>query len=161
MPVQSQNSSQKVTVFLWFNNNIQEALNFYTSIFSDSKIISIYHKGAKSGPIHSAIFEINNLRIIAFNGKNPKNKSNEETSLMVSCETQEEIDDKWERLSTGGEESRCGWLKDKFGISWQVVPSVLGDLLEEKEEEKSKRVMDKMLKMRKLDILALKEAYAF
>ncbi len=80
---------------------------------------------------------------------------------MVSCETQEEIDDKWERLSTGGEESRCGWLKDKFGISWQVVPSVLGDLLEEKEEEKSKRVMDKMLKMRKLDILALKEAYAF
>jgi len=153
MPIQHQNMT---TLFLWFNNNLEEAINFYTSIFPNSKIISVYHKGGKSGPIHSAILEIDGLRLIAFNGSS---HNKEVVSLMVSCESQEEIDEKWEKLSAGGQESRCGWLKDKFGLSWQVVPKELGDLLEDEDERKSKRVMDTMLKMNKLDIVALKEAY--
>jgi len=151
-------SSQNIVPFLWFDGKVEEAVNFYVSIFPNSKIISM-DKKTESGPAQSATFEIDGLKLIAFNG-GPHFKFNEAVSLMVSCETQEEIDEKWEKLTAdGGQPSRCGWLKDKFGLSWQVATPVLPTLLQDKDEAKSKRVMEAMFQMTKLDIAGLKKAY--
>jgi predicted 3-demethylubiquinone-9 3-methyltransferase (glyoxalase superfamily) len=137
---------KKVTPFLMFDNNAEEAMNFYVSIFKNSKIID------------SGTFQIDGQEFLVFNG-GPYFKFSEGISLFVNCETQQEVDELWEKLSGGGEKSQCGWLKDKFGISWQVVPSVLRKLLNDSDPEKSKRVMNAMLKMNKIIIKDLEMAY--
>ena len=142
---------QKITPFLWFDGKAEEAAKFYASIFKNSKITS-------ASPM-SATFELDGQKFIALNG-GPQFKFTEAVSFFVSCETQEEIDYFWERLSAGGTEQQCGWLKDKFGLSWQIVPPILGEMLSDDDEAKSQRVMQAMLKMVKLDIKKLKAAYA-
>jgi predicted 3-demethylubiquinone-9 3-methyltransferase (glyoxalase superfamily) len=145
----------KITPFLWYDGQAEEAADFYTSIFKNSKILSTMpgSGGSKMG----VTFELDGQQLIALNG-GPMFKFTEAVSLFVDCETQEEIDEMWEKLSAGGEKSRCGWLKDKFGLSWQVVPPILGELLSDKDREKAKRVMDAMLQMDKIDIAKLKQA---
>jgi predicted 3-demethylubiquinone-9 3-methyltransferase (glyoxalase superfamily) len=141
----------KITPFLWFDNNAQEAVKFYTSIFSNSKIIQL-------NPMVST-FEIEGQRLMALNG-GPTFKFTEAISFYVSCETQNEVDYFWTGLlQDGGKESQCGWLKDKFGLSWQIVPVILGELLSGSDPKKSEKVMQAMLKMVKLDIEGLKKAY--
>ena len=142
---------QKITPFLWFDGQAGEAAKFYVSIFKNSKVLSV-------SPM-SATFKLAGQRFYALNG-GPQFKFTEAISFFVSCETQKEIDYFWEKLSAGGEKSRCGWLKDKFGVSWQVVPPILGGFLNDEDNEKSQRVMQAMLKMDKLDIKALKQAYS-
>ncbi|MDB6019151.1 MAG: hypothetical protein JWR19_3640 [Pedosphaera sp.] len=142
---------QKITPFLWFNGKAGEAAKFYTSIFKNSKIESI-------SPM-SATFQLDGVKFMALNG-GPQFKFTEAISFFVSCGTQKEIDYFWEKLSAGGKKSKCGWLKDKFGVSWQIVPPILGELLNDENEEKSQRVMQAMLKMDKIDIKTLKQAYA-
>ena len=141
---------QKITPFLWFDGKAKEAAKFYTSIFENSKIVSITEM--------SATFQLDGLEFIAFNG-GPTFTFSPAVSFFVRCETQQEIDYFWEKLSAGGETQRCGWLKDKFGVSWQIVPPILGELLSDEDDEKSNRVMQAMMKMSKLDIKELKEAY--
>jgi len=141
---------QKITPFLWFDGKAEDAARFYTSIFTNSKIESIT-------PM-SATFQLDGLEFIALNG-GPQFTFTEAISFFVRCETQEEIDYFWEELSAGGEKGRCGWLKDKFGVSWQIVPPVLGEMLNDEDDKKSQRVMQAMLQMGKLDIKALKQAY--
>ena len=141
---------QKITPFLWFDGKAEEAARFYTSIFTNSKIESI-------NPM-STTFQLNGLEFIALNG-GPHFTFTEAISFFVRCETQQEIDYFWEELSAGGEKGRCGWLKDKFGVSWQIVPPVLGEMLNDEDDKKSQRVMQAMLQMGKLDIKALKQAY--
>ena len=144
-------SAPVITPCLWFDNNAEEAIKFYTAIFKNSKIIKLH-------PIVST-FELEGQRLMALNG-GPHFKFSESISLYVNCESQEEVDYYWEKLlSDGGKESQCGWLKDKYGLSWQIVPSILGRLLNVPNHEKSARVMQAMLKMIKLDIKALEEAY--
>jgi predicted 3-demethylubiquinone-9 3-methyltransferase (glyoxalase superfamily) len=145
---------QKITTFLWFDNNAEEAMNFYTSIFKNSKIESITRSGEA---VMSGTFQLDGQKFMALNG-GPHFKFNEAVSLFVNCETQQEVDEMWEKLSEGGEESRCGWLKDKFGLSWQIVPTVLGEMLQ--DAKKSKKVMNAVLQMNKLDIETLNKAYA-
>jgi len=140
----------KVTPFLWYDGTAEEAAKFYTSLLKGSKITS-------TSPM-STSFEIDGREFIAFNG-GPHFKFNESISLFINCETQEEVDDLWEKLSAGGEKSRCGWLKDKYGLWWQVVPSILGKLLGDKDRVKANRVMQAMMKMSKLDIKGLEDAY--
>jgi predicted 3-demethylubiquinone-9 3-methyltransferase (glyoxalase superfamily) len=140
---------QKITPFLWFDGQAEEAARFYTSIFKKSKIESI-------SPM-SATFRLDGVKFIALNG-GPQFKFTEAISFFVSCKTQKEIDYFWQKLSAGGEKSRCGWLKDRFGVSWQIVPPILGELLNDEDDEKSNRVMQAMLKMTKLDIRKLKQA---
>jgi predicted 3-demethylubiquinone-9 3-methyltransferase (glyoxalase superfamily) len=152
---------QKITPFLWFDGRAEEAMNFYTSIFKNSKVgrISRYGDagpGAK-GSVMTAAFQIEGQEFVALNG-GPLFKFTPAISFFVNCETQPEVDELWEKLSEGGEKQQCGWLRDKFGVSWQIVPSVLGQLLGDKDPEKSKRVMQAMLKMTKLDIEGLKRA---
>ena len=142
---------QKVTPFLWFDGQAAEAAKFYTSIFKRSKITS-------TGPM-SATFELEGLKFIALNG-GPLYKFTEAISFFVSCKTQGEIDYFWKKLSAGGTVQRCGWLKDKFGVSWQIVPPILGEMLGDEDRAKADRVMQAMLKMVKLDIKKLKAAYA-
>ena len=141
---------QKIRPFLWFDGKAEEAAGFYTSIFKNSRIESV-------SPM-SATFQLEGTEFIALNG-GPQFKFTEAVSFFVNCETQEEIDYFWEKLSAGGQKSRCGWLKDRFGVSWQVVPPILGEMLNDEDEEKSKRVMQAMLQMNKLDIKTLKAAY--
>jgi len=141
---------KKITPFLWYDGKAQEAAEFYTSIFKNSKVVS-------SNPM-SATFQIEGCEFIAFNG-GPHFKFNESISLFIDCNTQEEVDELWSKLSKGGSESRCGLVKDKYGLSWQVVPSILGKLLGDKDPVKAKRVMDAMLKMSKINIKALQDAY--
>jgi predicted 3-demethylubiquinone-9 3-methyltransferase (glyoxalase superfamily) len=141
---------QKITPFLWFDGKAEDAARFYTSIFTNSKIESIT-------PM-SATFQLDGLEFIALNG-GPQFTFTEAISFFVRCKTQEEIDYFWEELSAGGEKGRCGWLKDKFGVSWQIVPPVLGEMLNDEDDEKSQRVMQAMLQMEKLDIKTLKQAY--
>jgi predicted 3-demethylubiquinone-9 3-methyltransferase (glyoxalase superfamily) len=141
---------QKIIPFLWFDGKAEEAAKFYTSIFENSKIVSITEK--------SATFQLDGLEFIAFNG-GPTFTFSPAVSFFVRCETQQEIDYLWEKLSAGGETQRCGWLKDKFGVSWQIVPPILGELLNDEDDEKSNRVMQAMMKMSKLDIKELEEAY--
>ena len=153
---------QKITPFLWFDNNAEEAAELYVSIFKDSKILSVSRYGdAGPGPAGSAMsvtFELEGQQFMALNG-GPQYKFTEAISLFVHCTTQEEVDDLWARLSAGGEEGPCGWLKDRYGLSWQIVPSVLGEWLGDEDAEKAKRVMQAMLQMKKLDIQRLKQAY--
>jgi len=152
-----------ITPFLWFNGNAEEAMNFYVSIFRDSKVESVSRWGeggpGPKGSVMSATFRLAGQKFMALNG-GPQFKFTEAISLFVSCETQEEIDDLWEKLSEGGSKGRCGWLKDRYGLSWQVIPSVLGPLMGDPDPEKSKRVVAAMLQMTKLDIAALKRAHA-
>lgn len=153
---------QKITPFLWFDNNAEEAAELYVSIFKDSRILSVSRYGeAGPGPAGSAMsvtFELEGQQFMALNG-GPQYKFTEAISLFVHCTTQEEVDDLWERLSAGGEEGPCGWLKDRYGLSWQIVPSVLGEWLGDEDAERAKRVMQAMLQMKKLDIQRLKQAY--
>jgi len=146
---------QKITLFLWFDGKAEEAINFYTSIFKNSKVGSISRWGEGSpfpkGQVMSATFELDGQQFYAFDA-GPQFKFTEAISFFVDCKTQEEVDHFWEKLSAGGEKSRCGWLKDKFGVSWQIVPTILGELLQDKDPEKSKRVMNAMLQMDKIDI---------
>jgi predicted 3-demethylubiquinone-9 3-methyltransferase (glyoxalase superfamily) len=157
-----QKISQKITPFLWFDNNAEEAVNFYTSIFKTSKIKSMSrYSEAGPGPkgaLMAASFELNGQEFVALNG-GPMFKFTEAISFVINCETQEEVDLYWEKLSEGGQKSRCGWLKDKFGLSWQVVPVILSQLMSDKDAKKSQRVMQAMLKMDKLDIAVLQQAY--
>jgi predicted 3-demethylubiquinone-9 3-methyltransferase (glyoxalase superfamily) len=146
---------QKITPFLWYNNNAEEAANFYISVFKDSRIISII--AGPNGTVMSISFILEGQEFQALNG-GPQFKFTEAISLFVKAETQPEIDELWEKLSAGGEKSRCGWLKDKFGLSWQIVPPILGKLLADNDREKSQRVMKAMLKMDKIDIQSLKNA---
>jgi predicted 3-demethylubiquinone-9 3-methyltransferase (glyoxalase superfamily) len=156
-------TGQKIAPFLWFDNNAEEAANFYTSIFKNSKILNVSRYGdAGPGPKGSVMvvdFQIEGQEFIALNG-GPNFKFTEAVSFMVNCDTQEEVDEFWEKLSAGGEKSQCGWLKDKYGLSWQITPKILGRLMADKDPEKSKRVMEAMMQMSKIDIAKLKQAYA-
>jgi predicted 3-demethylubiquinone-9 3-methyltransferase (glyoxalase superfamily) len=153
---------QKITPFLWFDHQAEEAVQFYTSIFKNSKVENMSRYGeagpGPAGTVMSATFQLEGQKFMALNG-GPHFKFTEAISLFVDCKTQEEVDELWEKLSAGGEKSRCGWLKDKFGLSWQIIPSVLGELLQDEDDEKSGRVMEAMLQMDKIDINALKQAY--
>jgi predicted 3-demethylubiquinone-9 3-methyltransferase (glyoxalase superfamily) len=153
---------QKITTFLTFDSQAEDAVNFYTSIFKGSKILSkSYYGEAGPGPkgsLMTASFQLAGQQFMALNG-GPSFKFSQGISLFVNCETQAEIDQLWEKLSEGGQKVACGWLTDKFGVSWQIVPSILGKLLNDKDAEKSKRVMNAMLQMKKLDIQKLKQAY--
>lgn len=153
---------QKITPCLWFDGNAEEAMNFYTAIFKNSKIGSIMRYGeagpGPAGTVLSVTFELDGQEFMALNG-GPQFTFSPAISLFVNCETQAEVDELWEKLSEGGEPNRCGWLQDKFGVSWQIVPAVLGKMLQDKDAEKSKQVMQAMLKMDKLDIQSLKQAY--
>lgn len=152
---------QKITPFLWFNNNAEEAMNFYISIFRNSKIISITRYGDEvpgmKGKVLTGVFQLENQEFMALDG-GPEFHFTEAISLYVNCETQAEVDELWEKLSKGGEEVQCGWLKDKYGVSWQIIPSILGELLNDPDPAKAKRVMEAMLKMKKIDIESLKRA---
>ncbi len=158
----------KIISCLWFDNQAEEAAKFYTSIFTDSHIgkITRYGKegheihGREAGSVMTVEFEIEGQAFVGLNG-GPVFKFNESVSFQVMCNTQKEVDYYWERLSEGGEEKaqQCGWLKDKYGLSWQIVPSVLGEMLQDKDARKSERVMSALLKMKKLEITALKQAY--
>ena len=155
---------QKIVTFLWFDHQAEEAAKFYVSIFKDSKILSVSRYGdAGPGPKGSAMsvtFQLAGQEFMALNG-GPLFQFSEAISLFVKCETQAEIDELWAKLlEGGGKEQRCGWLKDRFGLSWQIVPTALGELLADKDPEKSKRVMQALLRMVKLDIPALKKAHA-
>jgi predicted 3-demethylubiquinone-9 3-methyltransferase (glyoxalase superfamily) len=152
---------QKITPFLWFDLQAEEAANFYMSIFPNSKLGKIARYGeAGPGPAGSAMtveFQLEGQSFVALNG-GPHFKFTEAISFFVNCQTQDEVDFYWEKLSAGGVQVQCGWLKDKFGLSWQIVPGVLPDLLSNPDPEKSQRVMKAMLTMKKLDIRALQEA---
>jgi predicted 3-demethylubiquinone-9 3-methyltransferase (glyoxalase superfamily) len=161
MEINSTNT-QKITPFLWFNDNAEEAMNFYAGIFEDARItgVSRYGEGGpgKKGTLMTGTFYLHGQEFMVLNG-GPQFCFTEAISFFVKCNTQEEIDRLWDKLSAGGSKGRCGWLKDKFGLSWQIVPPVLGELLGDKDPEKSKRVMQAMLKMDKIDIATLKRAY--
>ena len=156
---------QKITPFLWYDDKAEEAANFYVSVFKNSKIGSItrYEKeGAKAsgrpeGTAMTVEFQLDGQKFLALNG-GPHFKFTEAVSFVVNCETQEEVDYFWEKLSAGGAESQCGWLKDKYGLSWQVVPTILVELFKDTDPEKSKKVMHAMLQMKKIDIPTLKRA---
>jgi len=152
---------QKIIPFLWFDDQAEEAMNFYTSIFKNSKIGNLSRAG-DAGPgtkakVMTATFQLNGQEFMVLNG-GPKFKFTEAISFFVGCETQAEVDELWAKLSAGGEEGQCGWLKDKYGLSWQIVPNALGELLGDKDAGKSKRVMEAMLKMHKIDIKRLQQA---
>ena len=158
---------QKVTPFLWFDKNAEEAINFYTSVFKDSKIISInrYPDGPLEGPMKgmegkviTGIFELGGQRFMALDG-GPMFKFTEAVSFLVKCEDQEEVDYFWNKLTEDGEESQCGWLKDKYGLSWQVFPTILQKLMSDPDQEKSQRVVQAFMKMKKFDIAQLLQAY--
>ena len=156
-------SKQKITTFLWFDNKAEAAMEFYTAIFKHSKILSVSRYGeagpGPKGTVMVGAFELEGQRFLALNG-GPRFKFTEAISLVIDCETQAEIDYFWDKLSAGGQTQACGWLKDKFGLSWQVVPSVLSELMADKDPQKSKRVMEAMLQMVKFDIARLQAAHA-
>jgi predicted 3-demethylubiquinone-9 3-methyltransferase (glyoxalase superfamily) len=153
---------QKIAPFLWFDGKAEEAVNFYASIFKNSKVVRIARCGdagpGPKGSVMSATFQLDGQEFIALNG-GPHFKFTPAISFLVNCETQEEVDGLWEKLSEGGTKERCGWLKDKYGLSWQIIPSVLGKLMGDKDAEKTKRVMQAMLQMGKIEIARLQEAY--
>jgi predicted 3-demethylubiquinone-9 3-methyltransferase (glyoxalase superfamily) len=153
---------QRITPFLWFDGRAEEAAGFYAGIFPNSKIVKVVRfSAAGPGPAGSAMtveFQLNGQSFVALNG-GPHFKFNEAISFVVNCQTQAEVDAYWEKLSAGGAEVQCGWLKDKFGLSWQIVPTVLPQLLSGPDPEKSARVMNALMGMKKLDIRALQKAY--
>jgi predicted 3-demethylubiquinone-9 3-methyltransferase (glyoxalase superfamily) len=154
---------QKITPFLWFNDQAEEAMNFYTSIFKNSKKghISRYGEGAPmpKGKVMTVSFELDGQEFMALNG-GPLFTITEAISFYVNCESQDEVDFFWEKLSEGGVTQRCGWLKDKFGLSWQIIPRELGSMLSDQDPAKSRRVMEAMLRMDKIDLNVLKQAYS-
>ncbi|RYZ96786.1 MAG: VOC family protein [Sphingobacteriaceae bacterium] len=156
-------ADQKIIPFLWFDNNAQEAIDFYATIFKDVKIVQEVCNGkgwpGPEGSLLTAIFEIEGQKFQVLNG-GPQFKFTEAISMFAVCNTQQEIDEKWEKLTAdGGEESQCGWLKDKFGLSWQIAPQILGDMIADKDPEKAARVMQAMMQMVKIDIQKLQDAY--
>jgi len=153
---------QKITPFLWFDTKAEEAAKFYTSIFKNSEIVSIARYGeagpGPKGSVMTVAFKLDGQDFVALNG-GPQFQFTLAISFVVNCKTQEEVDYFWEKLSQGGKTDRCGWLKDKFGLSWQVVPTILGELLGDKNAKKANRVMEAMLQMDKMEIDKLKQAY--
>jgi predicted 3-demethylubiquinone-9 3-methyltransferase (glyoxalase superfamily) len=153
---------QKITPFLWFDGQAEEAMNFYVSIFKNSKVMSVTRYGdagpGPKGTVMSATFQLEGQDFFALNG-GPQFKFTPAISLFINCETQQEVDDLWEKLSDGGRKDRCGWLQDKYGLSWQIIPSALGKLLHDKDPKKANSVMRAMLQMDKIDIQRLQQAY--
>jgi predicted 3-demethylubiquinone-9 3-methyltransferase (glyoxalase superfamily) len=153
---------RKITPFLWFDDNAEEAMNFYVSIFKNSKVGRVTRYGeagpGPKGAVMSATFQLDGQDFFALNG-GPLFKFTEAISFFVNCETQQEVDELWEKLSAGGQKSRCGWLKDKYGLSWQIIPSVLTKMLQDTDAARAKRVMQAMLQMDKIDIKRLQQAY--
>ncbi len=161
-------ATQKIIPCLWFDRNAEEAMNFYTSVFKDSKIVSItkYPEGYAEGPmagmegkVLTGIFELNGQQFMCLDG-GPIFKFSEAISLQITCEDQAETDELWEKLSAVPESEQCGWVKDKFGLSWQIIPKRLGELMSDPDQAKAKRVTDAMLKMKKIDVAALEKAAA-
>jgi len=159
-------TSQKITPFLWFEDQAEEAANFYVSIFENSRIVSVtrYNEasaraaGRRAGSVMTVAFVLDGQEFTALNG-GPIFKFSEATSFVVHCQSQKEVDHFWERLADGGQEVQCGWLKDRFGVSWQVVPDAMIEMLQDQDAEKSERVMSAMLQMKKIDVDGLKKAY--
>jgi predicted 3-demethylubiquinone-9 3-methyltransferase (glyoxalase superfamily) len=155
-------NKQKITPFLWFDGKAEEAANFYVSVFRNSKVVSVTRYGqagpGPKGSVMSAVFQLEGQQFHALNG-GPQFKFSPAISLFVDCETQQEVDELWERLSAGGKTNRCGWLDDKFGLTWQIIPKILVKLLRDKDAGKASAVMQAMLKMGKLDIAGLQRAY--
>src|SRR5438105_1082202 len=153
---------QKITTFLWFNDQAEEAMKFYVSVFKNAKILSVDRMPegtpGPQGKVMSGSFQIEGQEFMVLNG-GPQFPFTEAISLFVNCETQAEVDELWDKLSAGGSKDRCGWLKDKYGLSWQVIPTALGRMLRDKDPQKAGRVMQAMLQMSKIDIAALKRAY--
>lgn len=153
---------QKITPFLWFNDSAEEAVNFYASIFKDSKIKKVARYGdsgpGPKGSVMTVSFELNGQDFIALNG-GPHYQFTPAISFVVNCDTQDEIDSYWDKLTAGGQEVQCGWLRDKYGISWQIVPSAIGEIMSSPETEKVKRAMQAMFTMKKLDIKKLRDAF--
>jgi predicted 3-demethylubiquinone-9 3-methyltransferase (glyoxalase superfamily) len=157
---------EKINPFLWFNDDAEEAANFYTSIFKNSKIEKITRypeaaadaSGRPAGSVMTVVFQLNGQEFIGLNG-GPHFQFTEAVSFVVNCDTQAEIDEYWKKLSNGGQESQCGWLKDKYGLSWQIVPADIERWLSDKDHEKSARVMAAVLQMKKLDLKTLQAAY--
>ena len=153
---------RKVTPFLWFDNQAEEAMNFYVSLFKNSKILSVSRYGeggpGPQGTVMTGTFQLDGQEFMALNG-GPYFKFTEAISLFVNCETQEEVDELWEKLSDGGEISQCGWLKDRYGLSWQIVPTALGEMLGDPDPKKAQSVMQAMLQMTKIDIAALRRTF--
>jgi predicted 3-demethylubiquinone-9 3-methyltransferase (glyoxalase superfamily) len=154
---------QKITTFLTFKDRAEEAVKFYTSVFKNSKVVSTTRSGdhgpGPKGSFMSATFQLEGQEFMALNG-GPSFSFAQGISLFVKCETQKEIDDLWDKLSEGGEKGPCGWLKDRYGVSWQIVPTALADMLADKDQKKTGAVVNAMLQMTKLDINRLKQAYA-
>ena len=158
---------QKITTFLWFDTQAQEAARFYTSLFKNSEIKSVSRypaegeeiTGKPAGAVMTVTFRLDGQEFIALNG-GPQFKFNEAISLVVNCETQEEVDELWAKLTEGGAEVQCGWLKDRYGLAWQIVPTVLGEMLQDEDRDRAGRVMKAMLQMKKIDIQTLERAYA-
>jgi len=157
------NLKQKITPFLWFDNQAEEAVKFYTSIFKNSKVGSVSRYGeagpGPKGSVMTMTFELDGQQFTALNG-GPVFKFTEAISFVVHCETQAELDEFWEKLSAGGQEVQCGWLKDRFGLSWQIVPTALSELMQSGDPARSQRVMQALLQMKKIDIETLRKAYA-
>lgn len=153
---------QKITTFLWFDNQAEEAAQHYTSIFDDSRVLNVQRYGeagpGEPGTAMTVTFELAGQQFIALNG-GPEFTFNEAISLYVDCTSQKEVDELWAKLSEGGEEGPCGWLKDKFGLSWQIIPSTLPELLSDPDPVKAQQVMKAMLEMKKIDVQGLKAAY--
>ena len=153
---------QKITPFLWFDDNAEEAMQFYVSVFKNSEVLSVSRYGeagpGAAGSVMVASFRLDGQEFTALNG-GPHFAFTEAISFLIDCQSQEEIDYYWDRLSEGGEPGPCGWLKDRFGLSWQVVPSVLSELLQDEDRERANRVMQAMLQMTKMDIAKLQQAY--
>lgn len=146
---------QKITPFLWFDGNGEDAMNHYLSIFKDGRVVNINRMGDR---VFTGTFELFGQQYHFLNG-GPMFRFTEAISLFVSCDTQEEVDEYWDKLAEGGEIQMCGWLKDKFGLSWQIIPTALGRLMGDRDPEKSNRVMQAMLQMKKIDIAGLQRAY--
>src|SRR3989475_5385110 len=153
---------QRITPFLWFDGKAEEAMNFYVSVFKNSKVVRVTRYGeggpGPKGTVMSATFQLDGQEFFALNG-GPQFAFSPAISFFVNCETQQEVDELWEKLSEGGEKQRCGWLKDKYGLSWQIIPPILGKLLQDKDAQKSSRAMQAMLQMDKIDIKRLQQAY--
>ena len=153
---------QKITPFLWFNDKAEEAMNYYVSIFKNSKVGRVTRYGdagpGPKGSVMSATFQLEGQEFFALNG-GPQFTFTPAISFFVNCETQQEVDELWEKLSEGGRKDRCGWLQDKYGLSWQIIPSVLGRMLQDKDPAKANRVMQAMLQMDKINIERLQQAY--
>jgi predicted 3-demethylubiquinone-9 3-methyltransferase (glyoxalase superfamily) len=157
---------QTITPFLWFDDKAEEAARFYISIFKNSKIVNIARygeagaqvSGRPKGSVMTVAFQLDGEEFVALNG-GPQFKFTEAISLVVNCRTQEEVDEYWQKLSIGGQEVHCGWLKDKYGLSWQIVPTILGEMMSDPDPKKTERVMKAMIQMKKLDVQALKQAY--